>query len=419
MGAIESKRLRDGLKQLVMMQPFWGTLALHMELVRDDKIETLSTDGKRIRYNKPFCDSLSVGLCAFCIAHEVSHPFLHHLDRPFKPCPHHGGKTFGRAKGGRVWHWHPDVWNCAGDYVINLMLREAGFQLWPKCLISDEYKKMTTEQVYKEICPPILDMKCSGCGGSGKSDGEDGEQCPACGGSGDGSGMPQPDPITGHDLDPDGPAEDFSQQEFSEIVTKAATIAKAQGRLPASVQGLIKEATEPQYPVYMLLEQFIDEAIRDEDMSWKRPHRDFMSRGIIMPDYYSERVSHVVLVYDTSGSVPDSDLSRFHRVGGDVIRRLKPKKLTVMQVDARLHSVTNVERESDWPREIKCTGRGGTSFKPPFVEVAKKNMQPSCLVYLTDMMGDFPERRPLYPVLWISTTKDAKGPFGMTVHFNG
>jgi predicted metal-dependent peptidase len=234
--------------------------------------------------------------------------------------------------------------------------------------------------------------------------------------------MPSADPVIGQDIDPqEGPAEDFSPQEFTEIVAKAASIAKAQGKLPSSVAGMIKEATEPQYPVYMLLENFVDSATRDDDMSWKRPHRDFMSRGVIMPSAYSDKVSHVVLCYDTSGSVPDEDLTRFHRVGGDIIRRLRPQKLTVMQVDASLKEefIIEVEHDRDWPTEIKSSGRGGTSFKPPFDYLQKKNIVPSCLVYLTDMYGDFPDRPPIYPTLWISTTKDTKGPFGQTVYFNG
>lgn len=444
--AIESKPLRKGLQQLCMMQPFWGTLALHMEFVAkppdwdrwpkdpedpdSTKGATLMTNGKQIFYNKTFTDSLSVGLCCFVIAHEVSHPFLHHLERPFKS---HGRDkhTWGKTRDGKVWHYHPQVYNVAGDYVINMMLEDAGFQLWPKALKDPKFRGKTTEQVYWEILPPIQEQQqCSSCAGSGADPSMEetgGEACPDCEGSGEqteGNGksigkLPSPDPITGHDLDPSqGPAEDFNQQEFNEIVTKAATIAKAQGKLPGSVAGMIKEATEPQYPVYMLLQNFIDSAILDDDMSFKKPHKHFMNQGIVMPSYYSERVSHVVLVYDTSGSVPDEDLGRFHRVGGDIIRRLKPMKLTVIQCDARVSDWIEVERDSDWPRSIKCTGRGGTSFRPPFAELRKRMIHPSCLVYLTDMYGDFPEPPP-YPTLWISTSKGQHGPFGTTIYFNG
>jgi len=443
---ITSKPLRKGLTQLCMMQPFWGTLALHMEfVVKPDDWEgwqqtpTLATDGKRIYYNKKFCDSLSTGLCAFVIAHEVSHPFLHHLDRCFKTNPK-DQRTWGRTKDGKTWHFHPQVWNAAGDYVINLMLKESGFQLWPKCLIDVQYKSMTTEQVYNAIMPknpppPEGGGKgkdegggkgdnCDSCGGSGadpRYEETGGEPCPDCGGSGQQAGdydpIPGCDPITGNDINYQGPAPDFSPQEFTEIVTKAATIAKAQGKLPGNVTELIKEATEPQYPVYHLLERFVDTSCKDEDQSWKRPHRDFMSRGIIMPSSYSDKVSHVVLVYDTSGSVPDADLMRFHRVGGDIIRRLKPMKLTLMMVDSRLHKTIEVTSDKDWPKSIGCTGRGGTSFKPPFQYLKDKQIKPSCLVYLTDMEGDFPEP-PNFSTLWVSTIKHHRGPFGMTIHFN-
>jgi predicted metal-dependent peptidase len=406
-----------------------------MEFKQKDDIPTLMTDGKRIFYNKEFCDGLSVGLCAFVIAHEVSHPFLKHLDRPFKVNPN-DQRTWGRTKEGKTWHYHPEVWNAAGDYVINLMLKDAGFQLWTKCLLDVQYKAMTTEKVYDAIMPKNPPPpeggkggkgdKCDTCGGRGDvpitTEPGEIEKCPDCEGSGQQAGgydpIPGCDPITGRDIDFSGPAEDFSPQEFTEIVAKAATIAKAQGKLPGNVTELIKEATEPQYPVYHLLERFVDTSCKDEDQSWKRPHRDFMSRGIIMPSAYSDKVSHVVLVYDTSGSVPDADLMRFHRVGGDIIRRLKPMKLTVMMVDAKLHKVIEVTSDKDWPKTVGCTGRGGTSFKPAFEYLKEKQIKPSALVYMTDLEGPFPDPSN-FPALWVSTVKENKAPFGMTIHFNG
>jgi len=411
MATISSPILRKGLQNLCVIQPFWGALALHMEFVRDDseRNPTLRTDGKRIYYNHTFCQTLTPGFASFVLAHEVSHPMLQHLSRPFKPNPK-DQRTYGKTKNGKVWHYHPDIYNCAGDRVINLMLKDSGFQIWPKSLIDKSDRGLTTEQVYDKLFQDTTFIEIDG---QGEGTGTACSTQPADGSAG-------PDPTIGRDLDPsEGPASDFDPQEFTEIVVKAASIAKAQGKLPANVAEMIKEATEPQYPVYMLLERFVDSTIHDEDYSWRRPHRDFMSRGIILPSAYSERISHVVLVYDTSGSVPDADLARFHRVGGDIIRRLEPRKLTVVQCDAGISGVRHIEKRSDWPRTIKCKGRGGTSFVPPFDLVKREKWQPSCLVYLTDMYGDFPPRDPGFPTLWVSTTKESKAPFGTTIYFNG
>lgn len=462
MSKITSPNLKKALNDLTVLHPFWASLVLNYEFkeVKGNKDFTFSVDGKTIRYNPAFCEKVSVAVNMFALAHEAGHPMLDHLNRIFTPRPG-DGKIYGYVKG-KPMYWDPKLWNVAGDYIINSMLKASGFTLWNKCLIDAKYDHatMTTDEVYRALDTQYPqqnkpkpnnsqeddndgDKSPDGSGGGGSSptqqDGDeqdsgsgDSEGTPDSGGSSsqggsdgegeqEGSGVTRPgcpdtDPIGGDDIE--APAEGFSQQEQREMVIRAAAIAKAQGKLPASIEGVIKEATEPQYPVYMLLERFIDMNIHSDDSSWKRPHRDFFSRGIILPSDYSETLSHVIVIYDTSGSVPDADLSRFHKVGGDIIRRLKPAKLSIMECDAEVHKITEVKAPSDWPREIRITGRGGTSFRPPFEAIKKLRTAPTCVVYLTDMYGDFPEYAPRYPVLWVSTTKDMTAPFGTTVYMN-
>jgi len=59
-------------------------------------------------------------------------------------------------------------------------------------------------------------------------------------------------------------------------------------------------------------------------------------------------------------------------------------------------------------------GGGGTRFTPPFDWVEKECLQPSCLLYYTDLCGwQFPQE-PGYPVLWMRTggVHYATPPFG-------
>jgi predicted metal-dependent peptidase len=439
-------KIRQAMMQLVMTQPFWGTLALHMDFVPDESIPTAATDGKRIYYNTKFIESLTTNILLFVIAHECGHPMLHHLNRRYNRPP--GDTTnYGCDERGKPFGVDPTVWNTAGDRVINRMLKDSGFSLWDKCIIGpDSDRERTTEEIYRELMKNKQpqpsgsgsgdirsgdgDGDSSGSGGSDPDDDGDGEnpggipghednpqrtgRKPAGPGCEDSAGNPDP----GGDMR--APAEDFTEQEMNEIVVKAAAIAKAQGHLPASIEGIVTECTEPQYPFYLILEQFIDECTKGDDSSWHKPHRDYFSRGIIMPGPYDESISHVVIAFDTSGSVPDDDLSRFARITGDIMRRNKPKRLTLIMCDADVDedSVLEINDWKDWPKEIKTTGRGGTSFKPVFDYVRKSRIQPSCLVYLTDMYGDFPTDPITYPVFWASTSKEMKAPMGQTVFVN-
>jgi len=64
------------------------------------------------------------------------------------------------------------------------------------------------------------------------------------------------------------------------------------------------------------------------------------------------------------------------------------------------------------------TGGGGTSFVPVFQWIEDKGLRPDALVYLTDMMGTFPDEPPPYPVIWgsISDPERYPAPFGDLVH---
>lgn len=421
---------------MTMIHPFWATIVLHFDIKADDKTETFSVDGKTIRYNPKMSESWSTALNMFALAHEAGHVMLHHLQRPMETQP---GSTarYGHVKGKPVF-WDRALYYRAGDYIINDMLKKSGFTLWDKCLWDAKYDSATwtTEKVYRDLIAqnkpkPPQPKDPNDAGGEGNpepSDGPSKSDDDPNGNPAEGSGQQAEDkPAGSHERgidnkDPMGddhvalPADDFNAQEVREMVSRAASIAKAQGKLPGSIEGMLKEATEPQYPVFRLLERFVDMSMQADDSSWRKPHPSFFAHGIILPSDYSDKLSHVVVVYDTSGSVPDADLSRFHRVAGDIFRRLNPVKLTLYQVDAGIHSIVDVKK--NWPKEIKITGRGGTSFRPPFADLRAKRIVPTCLVYLTDLCGDFPDFRPPYPTLWVSTDKDAKAPFGTTIFLN-
>lgn len=434
---ITSPNLERALKDLTLLHPFWACLALHYEFKESPTIPTFAVDGKTIFYNRKFCDSISVDVNMFAIAHECGHPMFDHVTRPLQPRPG-DGKVYGYTPKGKPIYWEPKLYNVAGDAFINAILKLSGFSLWNKCILYDwvDVNTMNTEQIYSKLeqkHPPRPSQPSNqpsnkkdkgndsgnnnsnpdGDSGSSSED-EDPSQAGNCWQPA--ADCPEPDKICGSDIKE--PAEGFSPHEMKGILVRAAAVAKAQGKLPATLEGLIKAATEPQYPVYMLLERFIDMNLQSDDSSWKKPHRDFFSQGIILPSEFSDKVSHVVLCYDTSGSVPDADLSRFHRIATDIVKRLKPVKLTLVQCDAAVSSAIDYTKPSEWPTSIKCTGRGGTDFRPPFELVKSKRWKPSCFVYLTDLMGSFPQYAPNYPVLWVSTKKDSKAPFGQTIYLN-
>ena len=91
---------------------FLGNLALRLKLVDATKwCPTAATDFKHLYYNRDFIDRCTLDETKFVIAHEVMHCVYDHFNR----------------RNGR----EPRMYNCAGDYVINLELQDLGIGSFP------------------------------------------------------------------------------------------------------------------------------------------------------------------------------------------------------------------------------------------------------------------------------------------------
>jgi predicted metal-dependent peptidase len=82
-----------------------------------------------------------------------------------------------------------------------------------------------------------------------------------------------------------------------------------------------------------------------------------------------------------------------------------------VQCDAEIHEAKVVSPYRKFDTKMK--GRGGTDFRPVF-EYAKK-VNANGVIYLTDLMGSFPESTSLR-TLWVCTEKGQTAPFGKTIY---
>lgn len=69
-----------------------------------------------------------------------------------------------------------------------------------------------------------------------------------------------------------------------------------------------------------------------------------------------------------------------------------------------------MRREERYP----VFGFGGTSFRPVFDRIERlrkeENLEPDCLIYLTDGDGEYPEKQPEYPIIFIEEKPCAEAP---------
>jgi predicted metal-dependent peptidase len=123
-----------------------------------------------------------------------------------------------------------------------------------------------------------------------------------------------------------------------------------------------------------------------------------------------------VIFYDTSGSIGGDELAEFAGHANHILYDAKPDKLYVVPVDAAVHEQGIQElRMEDFPFMPKPFGGGGTDFRPAFEWIEKQQIEPDAVLYLTDMMGTFPDEAPSYPVLWVSNSNIQTAPFGKIV----
>ena len=75
-----AQKLTRARVQLLLAQPFFGTLSLRLKLVPGD-LPTMATDGARIVYNPAFVGELRPAELEGTLAHEVMHCALGHQCR--------------------------------------------------------------------------------------------------------------------------------------------------------------------------------------------------------------------------------------------------------------------------------------------------------------------------------------------------
>ena len=410
------KRVSAARRSLVLDHPFFGVLSLKLAIIEDNAVNTFRVDGRQLRVNPDYALSLKPQELVGVVAHEVLH------------CAN--GHTWRRGDRERK------CWNEACDYAINPIVLDAGLVLPQGALDGSPYRGMSAEEIYERLMQQQAqdagedrnddqsndqsddqseedagdyDPATSEDGSSDSDDSGNGNQASAAG------GKPAPQAegsCCGEVADCTSEQMPEIQADWSAAVLNAAKQAEAMGRLPAGMERRVEEIKNPPQDWRSILRRFVQQNART-DYGWQQPNPRYLYGGWYLPSLRSETMPPMVVAIDTSGSIDDLTLSQFAREVESIVDDMQPERVHVIYCDDEIHGVDVFERGE--PIVMAPKGYGGTDFRPVFDYVENEGIQPVCLLYLTDMMGDFPAKAPDYPVLWGDTFGLCPEPWGERV----
>jgi len=381
---------------LLLRHPFFGNLATRMKLIdASDWCETLATDGRNFYYNNEFVDKLKPKEAEFGFAHEVLHNVFDHM-----------GRRDSRD---------PTISNIAADYATNQILKDERIGAVPsfiKIFQDDKYRGMSYEQIYSVLeekaqkiditkLGELLDEHLDG-DEEGDSDGGDDDQ--------DGSGKGRPRYT----------AEEKKQirDEIKEAMVAAAQAAGA-GRVPAGVQRMISDFTEPKMDWRQMLRMNI-QSIFKSNFSFSRPNRKSQHCGAILPGMMNEETIDVSVAIDMSGSISDAMAKDFISEVKGIMDEYKDFKLDLWCFDTEIYNYAKFTGDTaDEIMEYECKGGGGTDFEANWEFMKDQDIQPKRFIMFTDgyPCGSWGDEDYCETLFVVHGNDSIISPFGQTAYY--
>jgi predicted metal-dependent peptidase len=381
---------------LLLRHPFFGNLATRLKMVdASDWCHTLATDGRNFYFNYGFVNKLTPKDAEFGFAHEVLHNVFDHM-----------GRRDSRD---------PMLSNIAADYATNQILKDERIGTVPsfiKIFQDDKYRGMSYEQIYDDIYEKaekidigslgeLLDEHLDGEGDDG-DEGEDGDQ------KGKGKGRPK---LT---------AEEKKQirDEIKEAMVAAAQSAGA-GRVPAGVQRMIKDFTEPKMDWRQLLRMNI-QSILKSNYSFSRPNRKSQHSGAILPGMTNDETIDVSIAIDMSGSISDTMAKDFLSEVKGIMDEYVDFKLDLWCFDTEVYNY--VQFTGDTADEImsyECKGGGGTDFDVNYNFMKNQGIEPKKFIMFTDgyPCGSWGDEEYCDSLFIVHGNETIVSPFGQTAYY--
>jgi predicted metal-dependent peptidase len=333
-----------------------------MRLVEADEwCPTAATNGRDFYYNTKFVQKLSEKKLEFLFAHEICHCVFDHF--------------------GRVGSRDRMLSNIAQDYAVNQILvdERIGDKITEVKICQDnQYRGMAWEEIYDilyekaEKIPmdqllkqlgDLLDEHINeedGPGGEGDKEGK-------------GGGKPSMSKEEAQKI----------RDEVKQAMIQAAQAAGA-GKVPAGIQRMIKDLTEPKMNWREFLRMNIQSLIRN-DYSFSRPNRKGWHTGAILPGLKNDETIDVAIGIDMSGSIGDADAKVFISEVKAIMDQYEDYRIHLWSFDTDVYNpqVFTQDNGEDL-MDYELQGGGGTDFDANYNFMKENGIEPKKFIMFTD-----------------------------------
>jgi predicted metal-dependent peptidase len=391
-GSMKEERKLSKVKISLMRDPMfalWQGVMMVGKTTVSDTCPTAATNGRDEIYGRKFIQDLSEKELAFVVLHESLHKAYRHMTTWHK-----------------LWLENPMLANMAMDYVINLELKDLdphGHKIaMPRLngkeigLLDEKYRGMNTKQVYD-----LLKQQQDGGGGEGFDE---------------------------HDWEG---AQGLSEDEQKELAREidqalrqgAMAHEKMNGKGAGGMSRELDDLLKPKVNWREVLREFVKSICAGKDASsWRRVNRRFLGSDTYMPTMISERVGHIVVGVDTSGSIGGKELNDFLSEVKGIAEEVTPERVDLLYWDSEVagHEEYDTASVGNIIESTKPRGGGGTSPSCVSQYIKDKGLKPECVIMLTDgYVGSDWGRDWECPVLWVIVGNNTDtAPNGKTIHIN-
>jgi predicted metal-dependent peptidase len=382
---------------LLLKHPFFGNMATRMRMVdASDWCPTAATNGREFMYNKKFVEKLSEKKLEFLFAHEICHCIFDHF-----------GRTGSRDR---------QLSNIAQDYAVNQILvdERIGDKITEvKICYDPKYRGMAWEEIYDELWEKAekipMDQLLAQLGemldehiNESEGPGSEGDKTK------DGKSKPS---LTKEEAEK-------LRQEIKEAMIQSAAAAGA-GKVPAGIQRMIKDLTEPKMNWREVLQMNIQSIIRN-DYSFTRPNRKSQHSGAILPGMKNDQTVDVAIAIDMSGSIGDEDAKIFLSEVKGIMEQYEDYSIDIWCFDTDIYNPQRFTHDDgDALLSYEPQGGGGTSFEVNWEYMKDRDLVPKKFIMFTDgyPCGGWGDED-YCDTLFIVKGSNNEAPFGQTVIYD-